>query len=117
MLQADPAALLLAAIREGAPAEVCGFLLADPAGRQQFRRVPNYSEVPGAFLIAPTDYRRVHRDAAERGLKVMAVVHSHSASLDLSEADRRDCRLVGLPFVVVLICDGAIDHRVHYPDE
>jgi proteasome lid subunit RPN8/RPN11 len=66
-------------VLDGYPNEVCGLLLGTrgvvtevaPAGNQRI-------DSPGdRYLIAPSDYTRIERDADRRGLQVFGIFHSH----------------------------------------
>jgi proteasome lid subunit RPN8/RPN11 len=89
-----------------APRECCGFLLgASRGGRHVARRVvatSNPVAAPGGFAIPDHELRRVRRVAADAGLDILAVYHSHpSGSLELSERDREALAHSEWPWIVV----------------
>ncbi len=117
MLQATASREIQRALEDaGTTAEICGFLLQDETGRQAFRQVANLAG-PGEFLVSELDWSRVIRDSEKRGLSVIAFVHSHLSSLDMSEADRRCCNAIDLPFVVVRLRGGTLEHQTCLPDK
>jgi len=94
--------------------EVVGFLLAvdaeDPAW---FWRLRNYGEQPGVFALDELEVERVRRAAARRGERIVAFVHSHTSSLDLSPPDRRSQLLTRLPWLVVHLDGSELRWRLH----
>jgi proteasome lid subunit RPN8/RPN11 len=65
---------------EDYPDEACGLLVGYPDGRVvEIYRTPNVEPTRrhDRYLIDPRTYRRVERSADERGLRILAVYHSH----------------------------------------
>jgi proteasome lid subunit RPN8/RPN11 len=104
---------LLLALNDSSGLELCGFILKDGGGKQSLRRVANMAGTAGAFLISALDWRRTLRYAKAEGLEILAVVHSHSSSTEMSEVDRKHCDNLGLPFVIVRVHGDKLDYRVY----
>ncbi len=65
---------------EDYPYEACGLLVGRPDGRVvEIHRTPNVEPTRrhDRYLVDPRTYRRVERSADERGLRILAVYHSH----------------------------------------
>ncbi|HUP01508.1 MAG TPA: M67 family metallopeptidase [Gemmatimonadota bacterium] len=110
----------LAAIRshaeEGYPDEVCGFLL----GRVEvftrifvtsdLRQAPNLraDAARNRYLIDPEEYRAAERDAAERGLDLIGVYHSHPDAAASPSVYDRDHAWPFTAYVIVSVERGAV---------
>ncbi len=65
---------------DGLPDEACG-LLAGPAGTDKCTRFypcRNAAESSKVYTIDPKDHLRADRDADDRGLEIIGVMHSHT---------------------------------------
>lgn len=71
--------MLACAIR-GLPDEACGLFAGDPAtGRVDvFYPCRNAAESAVLYTIDPKDHLRADRDAEDRGLELIGVMHSHT---------------------------------------
>ncbi|MFN4080426.1 MAG: Mov34/MPN/PAD-1 family protein [Saprospiraceae bacterium] len=96
-LKIDPEALrlMVADAEEAFPDECCGFAFGREADncRHILEALPVHNAKEGdkrrRFEIAPRDYLRAERHAAERGLELLGVYHSHPNHPPLpSEHDR-----------------------------
>lgn len=62
------------------PYEACGLLIGRPDGRVlEVHRVPNIEALRrhDRYVMDPLAYRRAEQSADERGLRILAVYHSH----------------------------------------
>lgn len=75
-------ARLVAHAYDGLPLEACGLLGGDPlTGRVSvFYPCRNAAESSRVYTVDPRDHLRADRDAAQRGLEIIGVVHSHTHS-------------------------------------
>jgi proteasome lid subunit RPN8/RPN11 len=97
-------AVLTRAIIEARGREICGFFVLDSAYRQQFIAVPNRSLLPAhSFSVCNSDRDRVFRGAVRTNSQIMAFVHSHRISLDLSVADQRSFACQDIPWAIVVL--------------
>jgi proteasome lid subunit RPN8/RPN11 len=95
--------------------EICGFLLVDAQGRQEFRGVRNLSRMQDAFTMAEPDVDRVLRLAKLEALDLAAIVHSHRYELTLSSWDEV-CMTAGkIPWIVVALRGEEVVHRTYAP--
>ena len=65
---------------DGLPDEACG-LLAGPAGGDRVERFypcANADASSRTYTVDPRDHLRADRDAEDRGLEIVGVVHSHT---------------------------------------
>ena len=62
------------------PHEMCGLLVGEPGSDRatEFHPCRNAAASAIVYTLDPKDYMRVERDADERGLAVLGVVHSHT---------------------------------------
>jgi proteasome lid subunit RPN8/RPN11 len=62
------------------PNEACGLLGGDPlTGRvERFYRCRNIAESSRIYEVDPKDHLRADRDAEDRGLEIIGVMHSHT---------------------------------------
>lgn len=106
------------ALEESGREEVVGFLLAvEEDAPAWFWRLRNYGEQPGVFALDELEVGRVIRTAARRGERIVAFVHSHTSSLDLSPTDRRRQPLTNLPWLVVRLDGSEVRWRLHRETE
>jgi proteasome lid subunit RPN8/RPN11 len=71
---------IVAHARACKPQEMCGLLVGEP-GRDrvlEFHPCRNAAASAIVYTLDPRDYMRVERDADDRGLAVLGVVHSHT---------------------------------------
>ena len=97
--------LLTRALEDSGGREICAVVLEDRQGGQEVIRVRNWSRDVDGFFIATSELRRIERYAERQGCKVLAFIHSHSSSLELSDRDRRSLEHSKYPWMVV--CLGA----------
>ena len=67
---------------EAYPLEACGLLLG-PAGQDEiveFVPTRNTAESARVYTVDPRDHLRIEREAEDRGLEVVGVMHSHTHS-------------------------------------
>lgn len=67
---------------EAYPLEACGLLLG-PAGQDEiveFVPTRNTTESARVYTVDPRDHLRIEREAEDRGLEVVGVMHSHTHS-------------------------------------
>lgn len=64
------------------PLEACGLLLGRPGGDEIIEFVPvrNLAASARVYTVDPQDHLRVEREAEDRGLEVVGVMHSHTHS-------------------------------------
>jgi len=64
----------------GLPDEACGLIGGEPAKEQVVRWYPSVNVAASAklYTIDPLTHLRADRDAADGGLEIMGVVHSHT---------------------------------------
>jgi proteasome lid subunit RPN8/RPN11 len=65
---------------DGLPDEACGLLAAPPgsAGVARFYPCRNAAESSRVYTVDPKDHLRADRDAEDRGLEIVGVMHSHT---------------------------------------
>jgi proteasome lid subunit RPN8/RPN11 len=71
---------IVAHARACTPHEMCGLLLGEPGSDRatEFHPCRNAAASAIVYTLDPKDYMRVERDADDRGLAVLGVVHSHT---------------------------------------
>ena len=62
------------------PQEMCGLLVGEQGGEHvlEFHACRNVAASAIVYTLDPKDYMRIERDADDRGLVVLGVVHSHT---------------------------------------
>lgn len=65
---------------DGLPEEACGLLGGEPAtGRvDRFYPCANAADSSKVYTVDPKDHLRADRDAEDRGLEIIGVMHSHT---------------------------------------
>jgi proteasome lid subunit RPN8/RPN11 len=65
---------------DGLPDEACGLLAGEPGADQASRFYPcrNAAESSRVYTVDPRDHLRADRDAEDRGLEIIGVMHSHT---------------------------------------
>ncbi len=65
---------------DGLPLEACGLLAGDaPSGRVEvFYPTTNVAASSKLYTVDPKEHLRADRDAEQRGLEIIGVVHSHT---------------------------------------
>ena len=65
---------------DGLPDEACGLFAAPPGSALVARFYPcrNVAESSQVYTVDPKDHLRADRDAEDRGLEIVGVVHSHT---------------------------------------
>lgn len=95
---------------DGLPDEACG-LLAGPPGTDRgtvFYPCRNAAESSKLYAIDGREYMRVDRDAEQRGLEVVGVMHSHThTDAYPSATDLRQAPDPGWHYVIVSLCQDA----------
>ena len=73
-------AAMVALAYDGLPDEACGLLAGAPGSAtcQRFYPCANAAASSRVYTIDPRDHLRADRDAEERGLELMGVMHSHT---------------------------------------
>jgi proteasome lid subunit RPN8/RPN11 len=71
---------IVAHARACKPQEMCGLLVGESGSDQvlEFHPCRNAAASAIVYTLDPKDYMRVERDADDRGLAVLGVVHSHT---------------------------------------
>ena len=71
---------MVALAYDGLPNEACGLLAGPPGTDRCTRFYPcrNAAESARVYTIDPKDHLRADRDAEERGLEIIGVMHSHT---------------------------------------
>ena len=71
---------IVAHARACKPHEMCGLLVGEPGGDRvlEFHACRNAAASAIVYTLDPKDYMRVEREADDRGLAVLGVVHSHT---------------------------------------
>jgi len=71
---------IIAHARACKPHEMCGLLLGEPGSDRatEFHPCRNAAASAIVYTLDPKDYMRIERDADDRGLAVLGVVHSHT---------------------------------------
>jgi proteasome lid subunit RPN8/RPN11 len=98
------AATLSAAIREARGREICGFITQGRSPDLLFIRLASAISSGWAVAIPGYEVRRLQDFIEDRGERVIAFVHSHAFSTDLSESDRNS--LVGSPWPWLVVCQN-----------
>ncbi len=76
------------------PEEACGLLIGQPASNTvlEFHSCVNVAQSARVYTLNPLQHLRIERDAENRGLEVIGVVHSHThteaypSSTDVAQA-------------------------------
>jgi proteasome lid subunit RPN8/RPN11 len=99
--------------------ELCGFLLRRADNSQGFAVARNLAHGPSVFLIPEREIARNYRNAERNGDNVIAFVHSHSSSLELSTADGRAMRRMRIPWIIVALeeNDTGLIYRIYQVPE
>ena len=65
---------------DGLPDEACGLLAGEPGAEHARRFYPcrNAAESSRLYTVDPRDHLRADRDAEDRGLEIIGVMHSHT---------------------------------------
>lgn len=65
---------------DGLPNEACGLLIGNPATSEvsSFYPTVNAANSSKVYTVAPLDHLKADRAAAEQGLEIMGVMHSHT---------------------------------------
>lgn len=76
----DVVAELVGHAYDGLPDEACGLIAAPPGTADVVRFYPcrNAAASSRVYTIDPKDHLRADRDAEDRGLEIVGVVHSHT---------------------------------------
>lgn len=71
---------MVALAYDGLPDEACGLLAASPGRSSVTRFYPcrNAAESSRVYTVDPKDHLRAERDAENRGLEIVGVMHSHT---------------------------------------
>jgi proteasome lid subunit RPN8/RPN11 len=106
IVEARVVCALADAFAEGGLLEVCGLLLGKKLGRggviTDIARSRSSAPAHGKFEIPDSEIHRIRAWAADRGLDILAVFHSHrSGDARLSAADHAALRCSEWPWIVV----------------
>ena len=81
-LDRGPWAQMVGHAYDGLPDEACGLLAGDPAaGRRSTALLPAAATRRASsrvYTVDPKDHLRADRDAEDRGLEIIGVMHSHT---------------------------------------
>jgi proteasome lid subunit RPN8/RPN11 len=115
----DPfvAGIIAACVRCAHGAEVCGYLMEDDGGRQQFFALENRLASRDGCFVASGDVHRAHRYAAKHGLRVRDLVHSHSTGTSLSDVDRMGLAESDVPWIVVCLTEAGLLAERYLPGD
>lgn len=102
------AGVISACIRYGRGAEICGYLMADDSGREEFFALENRLASCDGCFIAAGDLRRAHKYARLHGLRIHAFVHSHATDTDLSNVDQIGLAQSDVPWIVVHLSEAGL---------
>ena len=108
--------LICRSVTEAGGREVCGYLTLDLGMQQAFHRITNRSVEPDNFWISRVDSRRFMKKAARQNLRVLAFLHSHRSSLELSRQDKISLDDSEVPWIVVAVVNGQLFSKVYYPE-
>jgi proteasome lid subunit RPN8/RPN11 len=97
--------------------ELCGYLALDRQGRQEFYPLTNRSDELDRFWISKGDYRRLVLHLARGNFRIVAFIHSHPSSLELSLEDSICLRHSDMPWIIVRIFAGELQSRVYEPTD
>lgn len=103
-------AQMIAHAYDGLPEEACGLLAGDPAAAAVERFYPcrNVAESSRVYTIDPGDHLRADRDADDRGLEIIGVMHSHTHTDPYpSPTDVEQAPDPGWHYVIVSLRDEA----------
>ena len=95
--------------------EIAGLLLESSDGEQRIRRAPNLLSDPGETELPRWWLDRALASGLTGELRPIAFFHSHTTSLDLSEADRASMVGFPLPWIVLLLREGRLTWAVYSP--
>jgi len=93
---------MTAHLRSTLPNEGCGYLAGIGTTVQKFYPITNIRNSPVEFQFEPLDQFATARDCRERGIEIIATVHSHpggSALLSAKDREFADAQLVHLVVV------------------
>ena len=114
-MQLSPAIiqLLTRALEDSGGREICAVLLENVKGDQAAVRVPNWSRDFDSFFVARSEIKRIERYAERNGYKILAFIHSHRSSLELSDTDRMSLEHSNYPWVIVILSDSGLHTRFY----
>lgn len=92
---------LAAAARAAAPLEACGLLTGDGERVTRFYLMTNADASADHFSMQPAEQFAVYKEMRNRGLKLLAIWHSHPATP--ARMSDEDLRLAFTPDVVYVI--------------
>lgn len=104
-LSSDVASKICACIVGARGAEICGYLVSDGRGVQDFLAIENRLDSRDGCFVSSGDARRALKYAERRALTVTAFVHSHAAGNSLSHVDREGLKQSDLPWIIVALTD------------
>lgn len=113
LLTPDLVARLARLLRRERRREIVAYVLAAAGVEPVLLVARNWSEQAGCFSVAASEAERVARHAARLGLDVRAIIHSHRASLELSQADRAEMDAGVVPWIVIVPDGAGIRYRIH----
>jgi proteasome lid subunit RPN8/RPN11 len=95
---------------DGLPLEACGLIAGDPATARVDRSYPcrNAAASSKLYTVEPRDHLRADRDAEDRGIEILGVVHSHThTDAYPSPTDVAQAPDPSWHYVIVSLRDGA----------
>lgn len=106
---------LLLACREAGGSELVGYLVGNSLAcldEVEYWACLNYA-TGAQFVVSGFEAAAVERRAAERGLRVLALVHSHEGPPTPSALDRAAMARTSLPWLLVGMRDGEFAMELH----
>lgn len=100
-LQPNCRACVESALRRMRGREYCAFLLEGANGTQEIFQVLNVDGLWGSFQVPDSELERVEAHAQRQGMTIVAFIHSHHSSVDMSPADIRSHARSRYPWIVV----------------
>jgi proteasome lid subunit RPN8/RPN11 len=107
--------VLLRSIRSANGREVCGYLLKDSYGEQQFFRLTNISRENYRFSLADYEMRRLEQYAQTRGFRCLALIHSHPDDPTASVDDKQFLQAMDIPWIIVAEKEGNLLYTIFGP--
>ena len=108
---------LIHALHASNKRELCGFLLGSPKSKQSFIRVSNFGPGPKSFFVPEAEFLRVSKFAETQNMKVIAFIHSHIHSIELSETDLIGMKRTAFPWIIVKLAGSSIVYSVYSSED
>ena len=92
--------------KKEAPRECCGIIAAKDGAAVHLYKARNVSEIPGRYVVHPTDLRRIYKEIMEKDWDILATYHSHPRTEAYPSGDDVDLAVgSSVPYVIVSIQD------------